>query len=507
MSSSSPQLFVGSVIFGPEKNKAYNIPLGDVVRHTLVVGSTGSGKSVAMKALCEEAIFHGIPTVAIDIMGDLAGMALPLGSGREYSKYKIEAPIVNDDDWVIGDYVAKRLRPVIEPRILTPWSNVGDRLAIPLLMSRPEIYDILNASDEGRDLLMIQADTIAIGVLQRLGYGMTNGKPSPELAVVTEGVLHAWRENINLDGVQGVSRFVEILDNMSQSVLSEKQVGNMLTKLRTLLIGANVLWFQGIPMDWNKILAHSPGKVPVVIIQLNNISRELHPWTVGQIIQSLANWCSSKGASPGKPRVCLLVDELAGEGGQMALLPPGNQRANPSGSAIKRVLRQGRHFGLSLLAGTQSAGDVDYKSFSNFNLKIIGKQQTRTEIDRCLESVSMGEQGKNKLAQYITNAKSGEFFIIPPGRPWSAVKIRWLGSCHTKLETQQIEHLYASGVIKRLGNATTDPNMKFAEILENISRTHDAVIGNETRDEIGKIIARKKKTKVKDLKDATEIAK
>ncbi len=46
-------------------------------RHAGIFGSTGSGKTVLGKIICEEAARHGIPVIAIDPQGDIASLALP----------------------------------------------------------------------------------------------------------------------------------------------------------------------------------------------------------------------------------------------------------------------------------------------------------------------------------------------------------------------------------------------------------------------------------------------
>ena len=45
-------------------------------KHVALLGSTGSGKTVAAKVLIEEATLEGIPSIIIDPQGDLARLAI-----------------------------------------------------------------------------------------------------------------------------------------------------------------------------------------------------------------------------------------------------------------------------------------------------------------------------------------------------------------------------------------------------------------------------------------------
>ncbi len=45
-------------------------------RHAIVLGSTGSGKTVLCKCIVEEAVRNGVPVIAVDPQGDIASLAL-----------------------------------------------------------------------------------------------------------------------------------------------------------------------------------------------------------------------------------------------------------------------------------------------------------------------------------------------------------------------------------------------------------------------------------------------
>ena len=46
-----------------------------LTKHAIILGATGSGKTVLSKVIVEEAAIHGIPTFAIDPKGDIGNLA------------------------------------------------------------------------------------------------------------------------------------------------------------------------------------------------------------------------------------------------------------------------------------------------------------------------------------------------------------------------------------------------------------------------------------------------
>ena len=55
------------------------IPLKTLNRHGLIAGSTGSGKTKTLQILAEQLSRHGVPSLLMDIKGDLSGIAVPSG--------------------------------------------------------------------------------------------------------------------------------------------------------------------------------------------------------------------------------------------------------------------------------------------------------------------------------------------------------------------------------------------------------------------------------------------
>lgn len=66
---------------------AVNIPLKTLNRHGLIAGATGTGKTKTLQIFCEQLSQHGIPSLVMDVKGDLSGIAR---AGDPTNKHIIE---------------------------------------------------------------------------------------------------------------------------------------------------------------------------------------------------------------------------------------------------------------------------------------------------------------------------------------------------------------------------------------------------------------------------------
>lgn len=67
----------------PVSDALIKIPLKTLNRHGLIAGATGTGKTKTMQVIAEQMSSKGIPTLLMDIKGDLSGLAKP-GSSNDH---------------------------------------------------------------------------------------------------------------------------------------------------------------------------------------------------------------------------------------------------------------------------------------------------------------------------------------------------------------------------------------------------------------------------------------
>ena len=66
-------------------NLFFNIPLKNLNRHGLIAGATGTGKTKTLQALTENLSKEGVPTLLMDLKGDLSGIAA-IGEEKSFIK-------------------------------------------------------------------------------------------------------------------------------------------------------------------------------------------------------------------------------------------------------------------------------------------------------------------------------------------------------------------------------------------------------------------------------------
>ncbi len=72
-------IVLGSPLFNGEcpAGLQVRVPLRTMNRHGLIAGATGTGKTKSLQTLAEQLSLHGVPSLLMDIKGDLSGIAAP----------------------------------------------------------------------------------------------------------------------------------------------------------------------------------------------------------------------------------------------------------------------------------------------------------------------------------------------------------------------------------------------------------------------------------------------
>lgn len=72
---------LGGAMLGEETltETLVKIPLGTLNRHGLIAGATGTGKTKTLQIIAEQLSKQGVPSLLMDIKGDLSGIAVPSG--------------------------------------------------------------------------------------------------------------------------------------------------------------------------------------------------------------------------------------------------------------------------------------------------------------------------------------------------------------------------------------------------------------------------------------------
>ena len=148
----APNLYLGAwrPLEGSVSGGLARMPAHHLVTHAAIFGMTGSGKTGLLAVTVEEALRSGVPTLMIDVKGDLPNLLLtfprfdptdlvpwvePAATSEEKTVEQV-AQELNDirkaslEAWSIGEPELKQYTDKVDFRVITPGSTAGELLHV-----------------------------------------------------------------------------------------------------------------------------------------------------------------------------------------------------------------------------------------------------------------------------------------------------------------------------------------------------------------------------------------
>lgn len=458
----------------------YRHKLSDLVTHTFICGGSGSGKTVMGKAIIEEAALHGVPSIIIDLKGDLSSMALAFG---EITAQTLAPWIEVEDrsslgraalaeanifrkrlwDWGLAETNVREFSNNVAVEIFTPRSEMGRRVSIPLISSPPP--DINRLFIEDPDTASVMVSSMAEALVRRV---IPSGQRDRETDYITAIIEHAWKTGEDLTGEEGLGQLVSMImeppfENIGVLNIDKHIPINRRQKLAQAvngqLVGAAANWVRGEEMSIDKLVGANrlDGKTQISVINLSHITDfEDQSFVVAQIGFAINSWMRKQGSAPGgnRPRLLFFLDEIGGGGGKTAFYPtyPYTSTCKP---ALNILVKQGRAFGVGCILATQNPGDIDYKGLSNCATWIVGKLQTKRDRDKVREGLTDAEFSPSDMTKKLSKPKTGEFMLLNKEGDVHFIKERWLLTYHCTLSPDQLHRYKIKGTAPYEGTLET----------------------------------------------------
>ncbi|HYS71855.1 MAG TPA: helicase HerA-like domain-containing protein, partial [Thermoplasmata archaeon] len=304
----------------PEAKTPVELPEDALLRHVVILGATGAGKTVLAKAFLEEAVRAGVPVIAVDPQGDLASLALPHtdASAKEHPA----------DPEIVEEYWSRAA-----VSILTPGSTRGTPVGLNPLKSPP----VASAPED----LVVALDALAESLAGAMGYdpsGETGGRAKDVLFLTLQSCLKAgrWPRDI-----AGLVKTLEAEGPPDAAALQTKQErASLVRRAQSMTVGAKGLLFTAGPaLDVESMVHPAPGdRVPVSVVYTGGLrnprEREL---VVATLCKDVVAWMNAKPL--GDLRLVVYIDEVAG------LCPP-HPRNPPAKKFLSLLFRQARKYGV-----------------------------------------------------------------------------------------------------------------------------------------------------------------
>lgn len=446
----------------------------DLLTHAVCVGMTGSGKTGLCLTLLEEAAIDNIPSIVVDVKGDLGNLLLtfPNLAPEDFRPWVDEGQALREG-LSVDQFAAKqaqlwkdglakwdqdgsriaRFRSAVDLAIYTPGSEAGLPISILSSFSAPPPEIV-----EDNDLLQERIGSTAASLLTLLGIDADPIK-SRECILLANILDRAWRAGEDLDLPAILQRiqtppFERIGVLALESFFPEKDRFALAMQLNNLLASPSFQsWLEGEPLDIDKMLYGPTGKPRVAIISIAHLADAERMFFVSLLLNATLGWvrrCSGTSSL----RAIFYMDEIFG------YLPPvGNP---PSKKPMLTLLKQARAFGLGMMLATQNPVDLDYKALSNIGTWMIGRLQTERDKERLMDGLLSSEAGLSRPAlERLLAGLDQRIFLLHNVHEDQPVlfKVRWalsyLRGPLTRAEIKKLKPATALPVVGKAPSAAT----------------------------------------------------
>jgi hypothetical protein len=382
------------------------LPARHLVTHGVVVGMTGSGKTGLLTVLIEEALQQGVPTLVVDVKGDLPNLLLAFPSfdpavmkpWLDFAANASDAGPVSErarrfaaarrrvlGEWSIGEPELARYARNTSVRVLTPGASAGELVhVLSSLERRSPRWD--TDPDSARQALSA-AVSLVLRLLRR------DPDPASSREHVLLSVLAERRLLRGGDADLG-ALMQDVLEPPIGEVgalpinafLKKKERQDLAAALNTLLASPSFAsWRQGVPLDVGEWLSPREGRTPAVVVSVAHLDDDERALVLGVLLQDVLSWVRTLPGSS-QLRALVVFDEVYG------FLPP--HPANPpTKRPLVALMKQARAFGIGVLVATQNPMDLDYRALSNAGFWALGRLQTDADRARVVDAIGNAQLG------------------------------------------------------------------------------------------------------------------
>ena len=393
-----------------------------LLRHVGILGSSGSGKTVMAKVILEECALAGIPSIVIDVQGDLARLAMDPEADQNADPERQRA-------WSESTDV----------RVWTPLTSDG--LPICLDPFDPPSGDV--------DSHLLGAwDRLAAGLTSLLGHDLTKPKGRQAKAFLYNHMTALAEAGEAPYDFGELAESIRAVDpDEVESVITPSALKELGRNAEANNSGADALLYSlGTPLDIGVMMGQrEPGMTPVNVLYLNTLpSDAMKQAFIQQLCRKLYDWMLAN-PSPDRLQCVMFIDEAG------PYMPP-DPRSPPAKEGLRLLLKQARKYGVGCLVASQSPGDLDYRTMGQARSMFLGSFTQKQEISK-IEPMLGNAPDPKAITANLPSLKAGQFELFSPDVSEEVVHLstRWLLTPHGSPLTNE-----------DLGALTPDPLREWA---------------------------------------------
>ena len=372
---------VGRQWVGNKAGDDLTMPIGLLNKHTFVVAGAGSGKTVLVRRLIEEAAILGVPTLVIDAARDLTTLD---------ERWK-EAP----ENWRPEDHErADRYHERLDYVLWTPGREQGNPIAF------EPLPDFSAVADDGAEL----KEAIEMAFAALAPYVAKGGAAAAEKK---RGILSRTLRFFAKQGAGRLEDLIAILDDLPAGaglgVAKEADLASQMADALKVAVETNpMLQSAGAKLD--PALLFGPtraAKTRVSVVSLIGLtSDEAQQAFVNQLAMTLFGWIKRNPDPAPRPLRGLLVIDEAKD-----LVPA--VKATACKESLQKLAAQARKYHLGLIFATQNPKDVDNKIVGNCSTHFYGKANSPNAIDLIKQLI----QTRGGSGNDVPTLPRGRFFF------------------------------------------------------------------------------------------------
>ncbi|APE35181.1 AAA family ATPase [Nocardia mangyaensis] len=373
-----------SVLLGHhvEHGTPFTVPLVLLRKHTAVFAGSGSGKTVLLRRLVEEAALHGVSSILIDSNNDLARLGDPWPSPPPGWS---PGDIARADQYFAGTDVV----------VWTPRREAGRPLALNPL---PDFGGVLDDPDEFRTSI----DASVAGLVPRAG--LTARRVGTGKAVLTEALTHFARR-----GGSDLGEFVTLLGDLPENISTirdaHRLAEGMAEELKAAMINDPVFGGAGVRLDPGMLLTPAPGKhARVSVISCIGLPTDEQRQTfVNQLQLALFAWIKRHPAGDRPLGGLLVLDEA------QTFVPSRGSTA--STESTLKLATQARKYGLGMVYATQAPKALHNLVTGNAATQFFGLLNSPVQIQAAAELA----RAKGGRIDDVARLPAGRFYGATEG--------------------------------------------------------------------------------------------
>lgn len=381
------------------------IPLGTMNRHGLIAGATGTGKTKTLQIVLEQLSEKGVPSLVMDVKGDLSGIAMP-SSGH----------------------------PKIDER--------HEKIGLPFLASSSPI-EFLTLSDEKGARL--RATVSEFGPILFSKILELNDTQSGIISVLFKFCDDRQLPLLDLKDIKKVLQYIQVdgkeVFQQEYGRVSSASIGAIMRRIVELEQQGGEVFFGEKSFDVADLLQQRDDKGMVSILRLVDIQDKpkLFSTFMLQLLAEIYSTFPEEGDMD-QPKLCIFIDEahLVFEEASDALL-----------DQIEVIIKLIRSKGVGIYFITQNPADIPESVLGQLGLKIQHALRAFTAKDRKaikLAAQNFPESDHYDVEELLTQMGIGEALVTAldeDGIPTPLVHtyLRAPQSRMDVLTSQEIDHL------------------------------------------------------------------